>query len=683
MRCLWIAAALAAGSAVAEETPPAQALPDMVVTATRSEHSAFDLPAAIDAVELDGEDAGPEIKTSEFLARLPGVLARDRQNYAQDEQISIRGYGARSTFGVRGLRLYTDGIPASMPDGQGQTSHFNLAGGDRIEVLRGPYSALYGNSSGGVIQLFSADPSDAFTTSASLGGGSYGQRQLKAGVSDTVGAVGYSLQADAFETDGYRDHSEAQRYLGNGKLVWKHGDASLTLLANGVSIPDAADPQGLTQAEFQANPKQASTAANTFNTRKTVNQYQAGAIWQQPMGEDSRLHVLAYGGHRAVFQMLSVPAGPQGNPLHSGGVVDLGSDYGGFDWRWNWKPKDSPYEITWGFSGERQNQHRRGYENFIGPQLGVQGALRRDELDVVYNIDQYIQGEWRFAPQWTASGGLRHSEVRFSTADRYIVGANPDDSGKKAYEATMPVAGLVFAPADRWRVYASYGRGFETPTFSELAYSPGGAAGLNFALPAARSDNYELGLKHRLEGGGNLQFALFDARSQGELTVLSNTGGRTVYRPVDAQRRGTELSLRQPWSERWSTELAWTWLDTLFRDTGANIPGVPRNSGFASLRWNDAGPWRAALNVQALSRVTVNDPGTMAAPGYMLLGAEGGYAPQGVPWSAYLRLQNLLDTRYAGSVIVNDSNGLVTPASGRYFEPGLPFNVFAGMSLKF
>ena len=169
---------------------PTHVLSGVVVTATRTGEDLLLVPAAIDVIDAsDIQRAQPRINLSESLQRVPGVVARDRQNFAQDLQISIRGFGARSTFGVRGVRLYTDGIPATMPDGQGQVSHFALDAAQRIEVLRGPFSALYGNSSGGVIALYSAEASDHPTFGLEFDAGSHGTSRSSASWQTRWGVV--------------------------------------------------------------------------------------------------------------------------------------------------------------------------------------------------------------------------------------------------------------------------------------------------------------------------------------------------------------------------------------------------------------------------------------------------------------------------------------------------------------
>jgi iron complex outermembrane receptor protein len=303
---------------------PAADLPAVVVTATRTAQPAFEVPASIDVVDIGAQPDALGVNPSEYLGGIPGLLARDRQNYAQDEQISIRGFGARSTFGVRGVRLYTDGIPATMPDGQGQVSHFNLDSAERIEVLRGPFSALYGNSSGGVIQMFTADGSDPAHVDVGLVGGSNATWRASANARGVSGPFDYNLDVTHFQTDGYRDHSQAERESGNAKIGIKLGEGgTLTLLANTVSLPGAQDPLGLTHAQFLADPSGVAAVADQFDTRKSVHQTQGGAIYDQDFGGGNALRILGYYGTRSIEQFLSVPVSAQANPKLSQLIYSL------------------------------------------------------------------------------------------------------------------------------------------------------------------------------------------------------------------------------------------------------------------------------------------------------------------------------------------------------------------------
>ncbi len=683
---LGLGAAALPLAASAQDAESGTDLPTVVVTATRSAQAASDVPASIDAVAIDAYPDTAGVNPSEYLAGVPGLLARDRQNYAQDEQISIRGFGARSTFGVRGVRLYTDGIPATMPDGQGQVSHFNLDSAERIEVLRGPFSALYGNSSGGVIQIFTADGSDPPEVDLRLSDGSYDPLRVSANARGRAGGFGYNLDVTRLQTDGYREHSAATRSSGNAKLTWNTAvGARLTLLANTLSLPGAQDPLGLTHAQFDADPRQAAAVATQYDTRKSVQQNQGGAIWDQDLGAGQSLRVLGYFGQRDVVQYLSVPVSAQASPASSGGVVDLASRYGGADARWTCSGSlvGRPFEFTAGLAWDRQAQHRRGYENFVGALLGVRGALRRDEDDAVRDFDQYAQATWAVGERWSLSAGLRHSTVAFTAADHFITAANPDDSGRVGYAATTPVAGLLWRATDRVNLYASFGRGFETPTFSELGYRSDGGAGLAFDLLPARSGNREIGAK--LSPGEHLEatFALFRADTRDELAVATSSGGRTTYQNIGSARRdGAEAMLAMRFAQIWKFELAWTWLDARFRsgfltctaapcttpDTpvaaGSRIPGVPRTVVHAALQRGGDSGWRASVQADFVGAVAVDDRDSDRAPAYLSVAFDVGYgvALGSDRLRAFARIDNLFDRRYAGSVIVNDANG-------RYFEP--------------
>ncbi|RZA35376.1 MAG: TonB-dependent receptor [Lysobacteraceae bacterium] len=646
----------------------------------------FDTPASVSTVSLHDEHSGNAVNVSEQLVGIPGLLARDRQNYAQDTQLSIRGFGARSTFGVRGVRLYADGIPATMPDGQGQLSHFNLAGGDRLEVMRGPFSALHGNSSGGVLQLWSAEGEAPDQWRIAASSGSDASRALSARLLGKQGSVGYNVAASTFETDGYRAHSGARRDSVNAKFGFDLGGGrQLDLVLNHLDLPDADDPLGLTAAQVREDPTQATPVALEFDTRKSVRQSQAGLIYVHPLGPAHSVRLMGYGGRRRVEQFLALPAAAQANPLNSGGVIDLDNDYGGFDARWTWQGElaSRPLELTVGANADRQRQHRQGYENFIGSALGVKGRQRRDERNEVRNFDQFAQAWLKFTDRWAVLAGIRNSDVRFSSQDDYVTAANPDDSGRVSYSQTSPVAGLVFSATGNTRFYVSAGGGFETPTFNELGYRADGGAGLAFGLAPAVSRNTELGAKWRDGRGTTMELAVFRADTDDELAVASNTGGRSTYRNLGrARRQGLEGALALPLGEHWNLLASYTWLQAEFRDAflvcnrtgcllpdtpvaaGSRIPGVPREQLFARLEWRH-GPWSTAIEGNGVGKVVVNDVATQSASGYVLLNLEAARS-----WNigngrlrGFARLDNALDRAYIGSVIVNEGNS-------RFYEPG-------------
>ncbi|MGZ5196307.1 MAG: TonB-dependent receptor domain-containing protein, partial [Ramlibacter sp.] len=544
------------------------------VTATRTEADPFDVPASVDVI--DGErvhDAGrPEVNLSESMGLVPGVIARDRQNYAQDLQLSIRGFGARSTFGVRGVRIYVDGIPATMPDGQGQLSHIDLASAQRIEVLRGPFSVLYGNSSGGVLQVFTEPGGEPATITASMAVGSDGLMRPALRASGATPGLRYAVSANRFSTDGWRDHSAASRDLGNARLDVKQGDdGTWTLVANAIDLR-ADDPLGLTRAQFDAAPRSADATASQFDTRKTVRQDQLGVIHERRLARGDRLRLMVYGGQRDTEQFQAIPVAAQASALHPGGVIGLARTYAGADLRWitNAELAGTPFEVVAGLSYDRMREYRLGWQDFIGTTLGVEGALRRDENNVVANLDPYAQAVWKFAPRWSLTGGVRHSSVRFSSDDHYVAGSNGNDSGGVNYSATLPVAALLYELSPRMHAYAAFGRGFETPTFNELAYRPDGTTGLNFGLRPSRSANVELGVKGRSQLErlrSEWSVALFQIGTQEEIVTQTNSAGRSTFQNAGAtRRRGAELAWTGRLAPAWQLQFAQSWLDAQYRD---------------------------------------------------------------------------------------------------------------------
>jgi iron complex outermembrane recepter protein len=688
VRCLtvWTCFCAVAGTALAQRTD----LPPVTVTATRTEAAPFDVPASITVI--DGERlraaARPGINLSESVALVPGVVARDRQNYAQDLQLSIRGFGARSTFGVRGVRLYVDGIPATMPDGQGQLSHFDLASAGRMELLRGPFSVLYGNSSGGVVQLFTDPGEGPPRLTGSLAVGSDGLVRPGVRVAGATSSLGYVASLNHLGYDGWRDHSAVKRDLGNARLDFQTGEGrQWTLVANALDLR-AQDPLGLTRAQFESDPRSVDPAALQFDTRKTVGQDQVGLIHEARLAQGDRLRWMVYAGQRETTQVQAIPVGVQLNPLHPGGVIGLDRAYAGTDLRWTRLTQlaAGPLELVAGLGYDQMREHRQGWQNFVGTTVGEQGALRRDENNQVWNLDPYLQGVWKPSPRWTVTAGVRRSSVHFESKDQFIVGPNGDDSGSVSYAATLPAAALMYALSREAHVYAAYGRGFETPTFNELAYRPSGAPGLNFALQPSRSDNFEVGLKGRapvdaLRSEWNA--AVFQTNTQDEIVTQTNTGGRSTFQNAGAtRRRGVEFAWTRELPAQWQFQFAQTWLDARYRDAfaacvatpcttpnviipaGNRIPGTAQSVTAAELTWQPDRGWRAGAEVRYSSEVWVNDANTEAAPAYTTAAVHAGYVFNVKGWSlaAAARIDNLFDRRYAGSVIVNEGNG-------RYYEP--------------
>ena len=667
----------------------------MVVTAAPTTVSELDTPAAVSVVNGDEmRQAAPRVNLSESLGAVPGLQVQNRQNYAQDLQLSIRGFGSRSTYGVRGLRIYVDGIPATMPDGQGQTSNIDIGSVDTIEVLRGPFSALYGNSSGGVINVTSQTGTQPPTVEASSYYGSFGTWHygMKAtgavGDGSHAGDVDYTVSTNRFTTHGYRHHSGARKNLANARLGVRINDVSkLTLLLNSVDIK-ANDAGGLTADEWRDNPRQ-SPRGDQYNTRKNTRQTQAGLRYERQLSAQDDLSVMMYAGELETTQFQSIPRAPQLKPSHAGGVIDLTRHYQGIDTRLTHRGELLvPVTLTAGLDYENMSERRKGYENFVmvngAPQYGEQGALRRNERNLMWNVDPYLQTQWQLTDKLSLDAGVRYSSVWFDSNDYYITPGNGDDSGDASYHKWLPAGSLKYALTDAWNVYLSAGRGFETPTINELSYRSDNQSGLNFGLKPSTNDTVEIGSKTRL-GNGLLTAALFQTNTDNEIVVDSSSGGRTSYKNAGKTRRqGMELGLDQQFGESWRLKAAWTWLDATYRTNvcddascnGNRIPGIARNMGYASFGYQPEQGWYAGSDIRYMSDIMANDENTAKAPSWTVVGLTTGYK-----WSygrmdmdLFGRVDNLFDREYVGSVIVNESNG-------RYYEPAPGRNYGIGLNL--
>jgi iron complex outermembrane receptor protein len=523
--------------------------------------------------------------------------------------------------------------------------------------------------------------------SGALYGGSFGLYKLDAQLGGTQGIANYRVDLSRFHIDGYREHAAATRDQSNAKLKLQLPAGRLTVVVNTLDQPQAQDPLGLTRAQLAANPRQAAAQALAFDTRKSVWQSQGGLTYDVDIGASDTLQVRGYAGDRQVTQYLGIPLAPQLAATSSGGVVDLDRGYGGAGARWMHTLVDGarPMLLTTGLDYDRQSEQRRGYIN----DFGIAGALKRDERDTVGNTDVYAQLEWRFLEQWSAMAGLRHSRVRFRTEDRYVVPGNGDDSGAISYVKTLPVAGIVYRIAPDWSAYANIGRGFETPTFAELAYRAGNATGLNLALRPAESVHREVGLKARIAPDTRIGVALFHVNTTNEIVVDEASGGRTVYANAPGSRRsGVEAS----WSSRlprgFAAYASYTRLTAEFTQAyvsggetvaaGNRLPGVPRYSWFGELAWRSAdGGLHAGIEARGAGSIEVNDANSEATSAYAIASLHAGIEQRSGGWrfTEFVRVNNVTGRRYVGSVIVGDANG-------RYYEPAPGRNHVVGVSAR-
>ena len=666
----------------------AQTLSDVVVSASRSGQRSFDAPAAIQLIDRDTiENAGPQVNLSESLNRVPGLTILNRQNYAQDLQLSIRGFGARSAFGIRGIRLLVDGIPATTPDGQGQGSSISLTSTERIEVLRGPLAQLYGNSAGGVIQAFTRDAPAVPELSGQTYLGSYGLRRSDVQYAGRVGGYGLVADYSTFDNAGFRANSKTERRQFNGKLSFEPSDQTrVNVVFNRFDMPLAQDPLGLTAAQLAANPTQAGSNAISRGVRKAVLQNQLGSSLTQTIDSDRSVTARLYYGTRDNLQYQT------GLAASTGAWVGLNRAYYGTGLQYNEKTRVGATPVLWvaGYEFDRSKETRQGGV----AALGNKTSTTRNEDNQATNSDLFVHATALMSEKVSLVAGLRYSTVQFNSEDHFLADGN--GSGARSFHAGNPVLGMSYHASDSLNFYANYGKGFESPTLAEVAYSGTGTPAFNTSLNASKSQHYELGSKWAPSSQSRLEVTVFKIDSKDEIVVDSSSGGNSTYKNAPGTRRtGWELSGGTLLTPHVQATLAASRIDASFSQSftsgastvlsGSKIPGIPQNFLYSELLWSAAqfdaaSKKRAGLGSQAgieltrAGRLYANDSNTASADGYATLNARlsHGWAVGTGRLTAYGRVDNLTNTRYVGSVIVNQaSSQFYEPAPGRTWTVGL------------
>ena len=670
------------------EAPP---LDEIVVSASGYEQKILDTAASINVVNQNQIQNGQAMDNlSEPLNRVPGIFALNRQNYAQDLQISSRGFGANSTFGTRGIKIFVDNIPGTVADGQGQISHIDLPSTERIEAMRGPYSVLYGNSSGGVISIFTQDGGPNNEVEPYFELGSYSQRKAGVKASGIYRNTNYLLDVGDFHTNGYRVHSVADRFNANSKLKFKMGgDTAITFIANNVNLT-AQDPLGLTSTQLAANPKQAGIGAISQDTRKSVLQSQTGATMDTRVDQANQLLFTPYYGQRHVTQFLAA---------QSNGVIDLKRNFYGMDGKWIHKSQmlEMPLTVVGGVDMNENDDHRLTYQN----NGGFQGALGQNYRMSAKNFDQYAHLDWRLLERLSLNMGARNSTTTLSSISNSPA-LNNTSSGSNTYQALTSMMSLQYYLTELSNVYVSYGSSFDTPTLNQVTYNSNFSSS-NFGLSAATTKQLEVGFKSKVSKSAQVNLALFNANTTNDLVVGASSFGRTAFTNAPkTNRQGIEVGSQFKLPNDFEMNLAYTWLNATVKEaysytyqatgiptttnvvlSGNRIPGVPNQGLFSELLWVKPNKsMEAALEARVNGSMAVNDINSLSmANGYAVMNIRGVLRQElsgGLSSSQFFRINNVLDRSYVGSVIVNQ-------ASSQFYEsaPGRNWIIGGNVSYQF
>lgn len=693
-----------------------QSLGEVEVSAGRLESKQFDTPAATYFVDSSTvANTGNQVNLSDALNLAPGVVSLNRNNYAQDIQISIRGFGARTAFGLRGIRLITDDIPATIPDGQGQASTVSLTSIDHLEVLSGPLAQLYGNSSGGVIQTYTKEAGKTPVGQIQTYFGSYGMKRTDWQASERLGEnsqVGIVADLSTFKIDGMRQNSAAQRTQFNSVITLDpQEDTRFKIVLNSFNMPLAQDPLGLTASQFKINPQQAGTNALLDQTQKTVKQDQIGFVMQQKLSSTLDFQARVYDGIRDTNQTQASSCDPNNltyptcttTPPKTGSWIALQRNFNGLGLQLKGREPGAsiPWEWIIGSDFDQSTENRQTGKTSYGSIFSNTAYLQNSAT----NNDVFAQTNFFINDQWTLTAGIRNDHVKIINTN-YTNSAN---GGASSFTNTNPVIGVTWHLRDNLNLYANTGLGFETPTTSETAYSlPSPMSGLpsavfNAKLKASESHNYEVGAKWLETETTQINAAWFLIKTSNDIVSAYTSGGQTVYQnATQTTREGLEWSLRDTSIGHFREQVSFTYMkaqydsnyynasNSLQSVAGNALPGIPKESLYTVLGWSEKGyalkgkPPSPGAEVEvafsARSMMWANDANSATntsngyAAGYGIFDIK---LHERIPLSAgsldtYLAINNATNQSYVGSVIVNQAN------SG-FFEPGLPRNWVLGL----
>lgn len=681
-----------AEEAEAEARDNAQVVSPVVVTATRSAQKSFDLPVAIDVVSKNNiQDGQAQMTLSESLIRVPGITAQNRTQMAQDPQISSRGFGSRSAFGVRGIRVYVDGIPLTYPDGSGQPGSVDLGMMQGVEVMRGPFSALYGNSSGGVIQLLTENAPQGHELSAGVLFGSYNTRRENVRAAGTADGLEYMINYSNYSSDGYRDHSRNTKEQGTAKFRFNlNEDTKLTTLINWFD-QDADDPLGLSKTDVRADRKQATASAYESNTRVSRSQTQVGFNLEHKINENNALNIVTYVGTRRNLQYLALP---RTAPINANGrASSIEREFWGTDIRWDNSGEllSRPYNFSLGVTYGKMRDDRLDINADNGNKrpLSQAWSLNRDEQNIATNFDKYAQAKWSVLDSLDLHAGIRRTKVTLEVDDNFTTGQgnNGDNSGRVTYEKSTPVIGAVWKATPALNFYANYGKGFETPTFIEAAYaSPAANSTPNLSLKPSESRNFEIGTKAIIGDNTAANLTLFKTLTDDEIVVNETVSGRSSYTNAGkTKRHGAEFSIESKFANNISLFGSYTLLNAKFDSdyttagttltSGNYIPGTYKTQLYGEAAWkHQASGFSTAFEGRHNSKVYVNDTNADSANSYTIFNIRAGFQQKLQNWrfSEYVRVENIFDKDYIGSIRVNDGNRrFYEPAAGRNWLLGL------------
>ncbi|MGK0297576.1 MAG: iron complex outermembrane receptor protein [Gammaproteobacteria bacterium] len=660
---------------------------EMVVTGTKGEIEIRNIPASVSVVgQTEIQTAQQQLTLDESLRKVPGVFLQNSHNFSQAQRISIRGFGARSAFGIRGIKLIVDGIPATMPDGGGNVDEIDLGSASRIEVMRGPSSSLYGTAAGGVINVFTEDGPEHPFVEGKLSVGEFGFQQYQIKTGGQINQLNYMVNGSITDMDGYRENSFVDRKSLNSKLTYQiDPKAELVASINILDIPDMGDPGGLRDTEVETNRAAAAPNNLRFNGGESRSQQRLGLTYKRSLAEN---HEILFRNYYTFLDFANrLPFGG-GIAESNGGQVQFDRTFmgGGGQYTYSEDVLDISLRFIAGFDIDSQSDDRKRFVNLDG---GIRGDLTMDQLEEVLSMGAYVQSEFAVLENLNVTFGARYDDIDFDVTDNFLENNSGNDSGKSSFTKLSPRIGFLWDPVNWANMFLNISTAFETPTTTEFANPDGG--GFNQNLKNQTANNFEVGMKGAFDGRLPIDYevAVYKIKVKNELIPFEEDGftGRTFFQNAGrSTRKGFEAGITAELFPVLTASLAYSYINAefdLFRTAvvnldGNKIPGIPNQHLHAELRFDEPNGWYSTLDFLYIDSFFADNENQIKTDPYAVSNFRLGYRKELEKWivTPYLSVNNLLNEDY-------NSNTRLNAGFGRYFEPAPLRNIYGGVSARY
>ncbi|MCH2081277.1 MAG: TonB-dependent receptor [Saprospiraceae bacterium] len=657
----------------AQDSLITRALDSITIKASRISEKLTEVPFAISSLGKSQLQLGqPQLTINDALDQIPGVFALNATNFAQDLRVSIRGFGARSSFGIRGIQIIVDGLPETTPDGQGQVDNLDIGLLERLEVLRGPSSSLYGNAAGGVLNFVTQETSSQLMTQFRAAIGSFGLQQYQLKFGQTLGKLNYIVHGNYMQMDGFRQQSAVQMGQFYAKANYQlNANSSIRFILNYSNSPKAEDPGSLTLEQVSESREQARDRNVLFNGGEEITQTRLGLIFNQKINKGN-LTIKAFTTFRDFSNRL---------PFENGGIVQFERQFhgGGVKYTTPTTYGNIHGQFVVGSDISIQSDDRRRYNNLEG----VLGDLSFEQEERFQSIGLYAIQHLLLGEKWRARVAFRADFLNLEAIDRFT--ANGDNSGDRTYNQVNPSIALQYLISNTSQIFTSFSTSFETPALSELSNNPTNLGGFNNELGPQKATNYEVGYRSEFTNRLFGEVALFYIQVEDEILPfeLEPFPGRTFFRNAGSTNRtGIEMQLNYAFAKHWLARASYTYSDFKFNDfdrfDGNRLPGIPQHMGFVALRYQKLKGFYGSIQTRFVGELFVNNSNEVTDDAYTIVNLRLGYRFRKVGWnfSPFFGVNNLLDTAYNANIRIN-------AFGNRFFEPGPGVHFYGGIKFGF